>query len=141
MAKQPSRKKASGPPKTMALRHIRSPSFQTVVSDGALVRAHPESTVITFFYNDSVVTSQKGTLMQADTNVASYKLTDLVEESCRVQNVAVRIANQEALALASLIVEQLSKVRPELLDEHGIQVSPEKIKRRQKTSKRKIARK
>ena len=94
-----------------------------------LVRASPETAVITFYIDDNLPVSQIGKLVESGEGYASYEQGKLNEEICRWLQVGVRISLPNALALAHVLVQKVAQADPAIVKNAGI-LLPEEIKKK-----------
>ena len=118
MAKKPS-KRVPPAPKTVTVPYERTADFRTVYADGTLLHLRPDQddAILSFYIEDFVTTERSGKLRSATTGSATYELDTIIDKSVHSIHTNVRMNIRQALAISRLIVNQVSLVRPDLLEE------------------------
>ena len=111
------RAKSSAPtaPKKTMVPYYRAPDFRFVPATGALVRHDNEAFIVSFYVDDKVPQHHHAELMEQTDTVARYQLGEIVEDTCRREEVGVRMTAETAISLASVILDRVQTARPDLL--------------------------
>jgi hypothetical protein len=100
---------ADQPPDEIHLKHVRAPDYREISADGTLHKIVDTHLVITFYIEDSMVTSE---VLKRDGQASgqpSYRIATIEEEKQRLDLLAVRVPTKAILGLAASVAERLSK--------------------------------
>ena len=97
------RREAPAPGKSLRLPHVRATDYRLVSVDGTLHKVEGEFAVVTFFQNDTLITSEAMTLKEAGEGFATYVTTSVNESHQRTDVVAVRIPVAELIGMLETI--------------------------------------
>jgi hypothetical protein len=99
--------KPQAPPRELRLPHQRAATFVYAAADGILWRVEGNQVVLTFYINDTAVTSEMMELLEQTDRGATYKPKSIDEQHQRLQLVAVRVPVSEFLTCADMLKERI----------------------------------
>ncbi len=105
--KAPGGTMADQSPEEIHLKHIRAPDYKEIAADGTLHKIVDNHLVITFYIEDSRVTSE--VLKRDGQNPPTYRIAAIEEEKQRLDVVAVRVPTKAILGLAAAVAERLTQ--------------------------------
>jgi hypothetical protein len=103
-APKPGGMMADQPPEELHLKHIRAADYREISADGTLHKIVDNHLVITFYIEDSRVTSE---ILKRD-GQDTYRIAAIEEEKQRLDLVAVRVPTKAILGLAAAVAERLT---------------------------------
>ena len=98
-------------PEEIHLKHIRAPDYNEIAADGTLHKIVDNHLVITFYIEDSRVTSE--VLKRDGQDPPTYRIAAIEEEKQRLDVVAVRVPTKAILGLAAAVAERLTQQQSE----------------------------
>jgi hypothetical protein len=95
-------------PEELHLKHIRAPDYKEISADGTLHKIVDNHLVITFYIEDSRVTSE---ILRRDggQDPPTYRIAAIEEEKQRLDVMAVRVPTKAILGLAAAVAERLTQ--------------------------------
>jgi hypothetical protein len=95
-------------PEELHLKHIRAPDYKEISADGTLHKIVDNHLVITFYIEDSRVTSE---ILRRDgvQDPPTYRIAAIEEEKQRLDVIAVRVPTKAILGLAAAVAERLTQ--------------------------------
>jgi hypothetical protein len=95
-------------PEELHLKHIRAPDYKEISADGTLHKIVDNHLVITFYIEDSRVTSE---ILRRDggQDPPIYRIAAIEEEKQRLDVMAVRVPTKAILGLAAAVAERLTQ--------------------------------
>ena len=111
MQKTPGGTMADQSPEEIHLKHIRAPDYKEIAADGTLHKIVDNHLVITFYIEDSRVTSE--VLKRDGQDPPTYRIAAIEEEKQRLDLVAVRVPTKAILGLAAAVAERLTQQQSE----------------------------
>jgi hypothetical protein len=94
-------------PEELHLKHIRAPDYKEISADGTLHKIVDNHLVITFYIEDSRVTSE--ILRRDGQDPPTYRIAAIEEEKQRLDVMAVRVPTKAILGLAAAVAERLTQ--------------------------------
>jgi len=95
-------------PEELHLKHIRAPDYKEISADGTLHKIVDNHLVITFYIEDSRVTSEI-LRRDGDQDPPTYRIAAIEEEKQRLDVMAVRVPTKAILGLAAAVAERLTQ--------------------------------
>jgi hypothetical protein len=95
-------------PEELHLKHNRAPDYKEISADGTLHKIVDNHLVITFYIEDSRVTSE---ILRRDggQDPPTYRIAAIEEEKQRLDVMAVRVPTKAILGLAAAVAERLTQ--------------------------------
>jgi len=100
-----------GVPRHIEIPYNRPADFRFYACDGALVRAQRGAIVLGFYVDDYRVTIQSADLIETQGAVGTFKTSQMTESFGRLEQLAVRLAPADAIALASVIQQKVAEMQ------------------------------